>query len=73
MDVYTPTSTTSAKINIKGSLLSKKKMASHKKSRKHDSTKEEAKNYKTIKSLLKNWKAQGKSDVRKVNLIYLTF
>eukprot|EP00344_Euplotes_crassus_P011048 CAMPEP_0197018484 /NCGR_PEP_ID=MMETSP1380-20130617/80129_1 /TAXON_ID=5936 /ORGANISM="Euplotes crassus, Strain CT5" /LENGTH=209 /DNA_ID=CAMNT_0042445709 /DNA_START=813 /DNA_END=1443 /DNA_ORIENTATION=- len=53
-DNFTPTSTTSNKINIKGSLLSKKKVASYKKSKKQESTKEEAKNYKKIKSLLKN-------------------
>lgn len=60
-DVYTPTSTTSAKINIKKSLLSKKK------NRKQESTKEEVKNQNIIKSLLKNSKKHGKSDTRKVS------
>ena len=60
-DVYTPTSTTSHKINIKGSLLAKKKIGASKKCKKSESAKEDSsKNYKTIKTILKNNKPETK-------------
>jgi len=66
LEVNSPSSTTSHKINIKSNLMAKKKMWVTKKNRKQIIKNNEAKNYKTIKNLLKNSKKEWKTDVRKV-------
>lgn len=62
IDIKTPTSSTSHKINPKSSLTAKKKICTHKKGRKTDYQREEVKNYKTIKTMLKSVKNESKTE-----------